>query len=248
MIVKSFTPCLPGRAAYWERWRPRRHLQRRQPRSLSQSPFYFAPSSGYTDLMADPSDHPIARAIEASTAGDSQAASRLVPLFYDELRRLARSLLARNPRGQTIQATALVHEAYLRIVGKDHVAWHGRRQFFATAAQAMRDILVEEARRKASLKRGGDRERVPLDGEAIAMDSSEAHVLDIDEALTKLEKLAPPQGADRPAPLLRRAQCRRDRGRSRRLGGNGRARVAVHPGMALARVEWGRARHARMMG
>ncbi len=141
--------------------------------------------------MADPSDHPIARAIEASTAGDSQAASRLVPLFYDELRRLARSLLARNPRGQTIQATALVHEAYLRIVGKDHVAWHGRRQFFATAAQAMRDILVEEARRKASLKRGGDRERVPLDGEAIAMDSSEAHVLDIDEALTKLEKLAP---------------------------------------------------------
>ncbi len=152
---------------------------------------YFAPSSGYTDPMADPSDHPIARAIEASTAGDSQAASRLVPLFYDELRRLARSLLARNPRRQTIQATALVHEAYLRIVGKDHVAWHGRRQFFATAAQAMRDILVEEARRKASLKRGGDRERVPLDGEAIAIDSSEAHVLDIDAALTKLEKLDP---------------------------------------------------------
>lgn len=139
--------------------------------------------------MADPSDHPIARAIEASTAGDSQAARQLVPLFYDELRRLAGALLARNPRGQTLQATALVHEAYLRIVGKDHVAWSGRRQFFATAAQAMRDILVEEARRKASLKRGGDRERVPLDGEAIAVDSSEAHVLDIDEALTKLEQL-----------------------------------------------------------
>ena len=153
--------------------------------------FYSQRSPGYTGPMADPSDHPIARAIEASTAGDSEAAGQLVQLFYDELRRLARSLLARNPRGQTLQATALVHEAYLRIVGKDRVSWSGRRQFFATAAQAMRDILVEEARRKASLKRGGGRERVPLDGGAIASDSSVAYVLDIDEALKRLAELDP---------------------------------------------------------
>ena len=100
----------------------------------------------------------------AAQAGDQEAADQLLPLVYDELRKLARARMARLPPGQTSQPTALVHEAYLRLVDTDQAPhWNSRRHFFAAAAEAMRRILVEQARRKNRRKHGGGRRRVPLD-------------------------------------------------------------------------------------
>ncbi len=138
--------------------------------------------------MEEPALHPISRIIDAASSGDANAASRLIPLVYDHLRELARRLLARKPPGQTLQATALVHEAYLRIAGKRRHGWEGRAQFFEAAAGAMRDILVEEARRKAALKRGGDRRKLPLEQNAVAIEPPSGDVLAVDEALGKLER------------------------------------------------------------
>src|SRR3954471_23050470 len=101
--------------------------------------------------------------LSAIEQGDPQAADRLLPLVYDELRKLAAQKLAREAPGQTLQATALVHDAYLRLVGADDPGWDGRGHFFAAAAEAMRRILVEQARRKAGSKAGGGRDRVDLD-------------------------------------------------------------------------------------
>src|SRR5262245_6993381 len=107
----------------------------------------------------------VTRILEAIERGDPHAAERLLPLVYDELRRLAARRLAWEKPGQTLQATALVHEAYLRLVGPREVRrWDGRGHFFAAAAEAMRRILVERARRKAALKHGGQHERLDLDG------------------------------------------------------------------------------------
>src|SRR4249920_4162853 len=103
----------------------------------------------------------VTRILTAVEHGDSHAAARLLPLIYDELRRLAAQRLAKEPAGQTLQATALVHEAYLRLVDVDQPQqWNGRGHFFAAAAEAMRRILVENARRRRNLKAGGDRQRV----------------------------------------------------------------------------------------
>src|SRR6266567_6729457 len=102
----------------------------------------------------------ITRILSAIEQGDPRAAEQLLPLVYDELRKLAAQKLAQEAPGQTLQATALVHEAYLRLVGDQHFA--NRRHFFAAAAEAMRRILVDNARRRHRLKRGGDRERVDL--------------------------------------------------------------------------------------
>ncbi len=131
----------------------------------------------------------ITETIDAARSGDEKASSKLVSLLYDELRRLARSLLARRPPGQTIQATALVHEAYLKIARKGKKDWEGRGQFFEAAAGAMRDILVDSARRKAALKRGGDRKKVPLEEEVVAIDPPSDDVLAVHEALNRLEQL-----------------------------------------------------------
>src|SRR4051794_33246879 len=107
----------------------------------------------------------ITRILSDIERGDLRAAQELLPLVYDELRRLAARRLAQERPGQTLQATALVHEAYLRLVGDGHTrAWDGRRHFFAAAAEAMRRILVENARRKRAAKRGGDLARGDLDG------------------------------------------------------------------------------------
>jgi RNA polymerase sigma factor (TIGR02999 family) len=104
------------------------------------------------------------RLIEAAVAGDPKAAADLLPLVYDELRRLASAQLSNEKTGQTLQATALVHEAYLRLMGSDPAQpWNGRGHFIAAAARAMRQVLVDVARAKASDKRGGDRLRVSLD-------------------------------------------------------------------------------------
>ncbi len=138
--------------------------------------------------MAKSSNHPVTTLLEAARSGDANAASQLLPLLYKELRRLARRMLAKRPAGQTLQPTALVHEAYVRIVGKEKEDWDGRRQFFATAARAMQDILVEEARRKAALKRGGGRDRVPMGSEVLAIEAPDSRVLEVDELLEKLEK------------------------------------------------------------
>ena len=106
----------------------------------------------------------VTQILGAIERGEPQAAAQLLPLVYDELRRLAAAKLAREAPGQTLQPTALVHEAYLRLVGKsDEPRWQNRRHFFAAAAEAMRRILVESARRRQSLKRGGDAQRVEND-------------------------------------------------------------------------------------
>jgi RNA polymerase sigma factor (TIGR02999 family) len=129
----------------------------------------------------------VTRLLSAIEQGDPQAARQLLPLVYDELRQLAAQKLAHERPGQTLQATALVHEAYLRLVGTgDEPRWDGRAHFFAAAAEAMRRILVESARRKHRLKRGGDRQRVDLQAvEAAASDRSE-DLLALDEALELL--------------------------------------------------------------
>src|SRR5262249_57800840 len=111
-----------------------------------------------------PSMNEITQVLSAIEQGDGQAAEQLLPLVYDELRKLAAQKLAHEKPGQTLQVTALVHEAYLRLVGGDGEAhWNSRGPFFAACAEAMRRILVENARRKHSRKRGGDRSRQALD-------------------------------------------------------------------------------------
>jgi RNA polymerase sigma factor (TIGR02999 family) len=120
--------------------------------------------------------------LSAIEQGDPSAAEQLLPLVYDELRRLAAQRLAQEKPGQTLDATALVHEAYLRLVGEQH--FDNRRHFFAAAAEAMRRILVENARRKARLKHGGGQERVPLPDVAAA--DPDDDLLAVDEALTQL--------------------------------------------------------------
>jgi RNA polymerase sigma factor (TIGR02999 family) len=119
--------------------------------------------------------------------GDPQAADQLLPLVYDELRKLAAAKLAQEKPGQTLQATALVHEAYLRLVDDEKVQqWNSRGHFFAAAAEAMRRILVDNARHKGRAKHGGGRRRVNLDADAVGLDMPPEHVLMLDEALTKL--------------------------------------------------------------
>lgn len=119
-------------------------------------------------------------------AGDHHAAERLLPYVYSELRVLARSLLAGRPPGNTLQATALVHEAYLRLVGESDPGWNGRGHFFGAAARAMRRILVEQARRKAALKHGGGQKRTDVSDWDILIESPAEDVLALDEALDVL--------------------------------------------------------------
>jgi RNA polymerase sigma factor (TIGR02999 family) len=124
--------------------------------------------------------------LSAIDSGDPLAAEQLLTLVYDDLRRLAAHRLAHEAPGQTLQPTELVHEAYLRLLGGKEAHWEGRGHFFAAAAEAMRRILVENARSKRRLKRGGDRARLPLEeAELLAPEPSE-DVLALDEALTAL--------------------------------------------------------------
>jgi RNA polymerase sigma factor (TIGR02999 family) len=125
--------------------------------------------------------------LNAAERGDPQAAGQLLPLVYDELRRLAARQLGHEKPGQTLQATALVHEAYLRLVGGgDEPRWQGRRHFFAAAAEAMRRVLVEAARRKRRLKHGAGLGRVDLDDECLAAEPPDEDLLALDEALEAL--------------------------------------------------------------
>ena len=135
----------------------------------------------------------VTRILSAIEQGDRHAASQLLPLVYEELRKLAAVKLAQEKPGQTLEATALVHEAYLRLVanpggesGGAEAYWNSRAHFFGAAAEAMRRILVDQARRKQADKRGGRGRRVPLDAADVGFTSPADELLDIDEALTRL--------------------------------------------------------------
>jgi RNA polymerase sigma factor (TIGR02999 family) len=131
----------------------------------------------------------VTRILSAIERGDPKAADQLLPLVYDELRRLAASRMAREAPGQTLQATALVHEAYLRLLdGESPGDWSSRGHFFAAAAEAMRRILVERARHKKSLKAGGGRRRQELPDIELAVAGPRLDLLALHEALTKLEQ------------------------------------------------------------
>jgi RNA polymerase sigma factor (TIGR02999 family) len=129
----------------------------------------------------------VTRLLDAAAAGDRQAAAELLPLVYDELRKLAAARMAAEAPGNTLQPTALVHEAYLRLVGPADVnRWDGRGHFFAAAAEAMRRILVDAARRKQRERHGGDRDRVDLDAAAPAAPDPRHDLVALDAALTRL--------------------------------------------------------------
>ena len=134
----------------------------------------------------------VTKILNAIENGDAAAAEQLLPLVYDELRKLAAQKLAQEQPGQTLQATALVHEAYLRLVGAgSQPQWQGRGHFFAAAAEAMRRILIEQARRKHAAKRGGRQNRLELDGLEVATEAPNLDLLALDEALERLQRLDP---------------------------------------------------------
>jgi RNA polymerase sigma factor (TIGR02999 family) len=134
----------------------------------------------------------VTRILSAIEQGDKHAAEQLLPLVYDELRKLAAQRLAQEKAGQTLQATALVHEAYLRLVDVDRAQpWNGRGHFFAAAAEAMRRILVDTARSKRAEKRGGGRRRVEVRVGDLVARQGDPKLLALDEALTKLERQHP---------------------------------------------------------
>ena len=134
----------------------------------------------------------VTRILAAANQGDAHAAAQLLPLVYDELRKLAAQKLAQEKPGQTLQATALVHEVYLRLVtGAEAQQWDSRRHFFAAAAEAMRRILIDRARDKRRFKRGGGWRRLHLDDIDPAVEQSPDDMLALDEALTKLAEEDP---------------------------------------------------------
>ena len=137
--------------------------------------------------MATPSDQ-ITQILDAMGTGDADAEGRLLPLVYDELRGIARAFMAKEKPGQTLQPTALVHEAYIRLLGKDAPRWDNRAHFFTAAAEAMRRILIENARRKTALKRGGGQIRVTLGDVAEGETARFEELLALNEALDRLEE------------------------------------------------------------
>jgi RNA polymerase sigma factor (TIGR02999 family) len=147
-----------------------------------------------TDSRNEHRESPVTVALRATEAGDPDAAAELLPLIYEELRKLAQAKLRSESPGHTLQPTALVHEAYVKVVGEGEKSWGGRGHFFSVAALAMRRILVDQARKKASLKRGGARDRVDLDDVEVAFEPPPGNVLGVDEALQKLEAIDPRKG------------------------------------------------------
>jgi RNA polymerase sigma factor (TIGR02999 family) len=143
----------------------------------------------------EPAREQVTQILDAAGAGDPQAAEKLLPLVYDELRKLAAHRMANEALGQTLQPTALVHEAWLRLVGAERREFQNRAHFFAAAAEAMRRILVEKARHKQRLKHGGGQRRLNLDEVDVATASDDETVLAVSEALDKLA-CRDPQGAE----------------------------------------------------
>jgi len=134
----------------------------------------------------------VTKLLDAAAAGDPKAAAELLPLVYEELKKLAAQRLVQEKPGQTLQATALVHEAYLRLVGADPGQhWSGRGHFFAAAAEAMRRVLVESARRKGRLKHGREHRRVDLESDCLVSAAPSLDLLALDEALTRFSQTEP---------------------------------------------------------
>lgn len=143
--------------------------------------------ASYCPKCSEPQMSEVTQILNQIQRGDVAAAADLLPLVYAELRELASHRLSREKPGQTLQPTALVHEAYIRLVGSAEVKWDGRSHFFAAAAEAMRRILIENARRRQSLKRGGDLDRRAIGDEDAIIDFGDVdELLDLDAALTKL--------------------------------------------------------------
>jgi RNA polymerase sigma factor (TIGR02999 family) len=140
----------------------------------------------------------VTRILSAIEHGDPRAAEQLLPLVYNQLRDLASQKLAREKAGQTLQATALVHEAYIRLVGAQDPGWNGRGHFFAAAAEAMRRILINRARDRGRAKRGGNLSRVDLGNVCDPFDAPDDDLLELDDAIDRLAKAYP-----RPAELVK---------------------------------------------
>jgi RNA polymerase sigma factor (TIGR02999 family) len=136
-------------------------------------------------------EHDVTLLLRQWSNGNQQALTELLPIIYDELRRVAHQYLHRERSEQTLETTALVHEAYLKLIDQHSVNWQNRAHFFAIAAQAMRRILIDNARKRTAAKREG--EKVPLDDVAIVSNDRMAHLLALDEALRELEELDPQQ-------------------------------------------------------
>ncbi len=138
--------------------------------------------------MTGPHAHEVTCLLERAGAGDRQAADALLPLVYEQLHALACQRMASERPGHTLQATALVHEAYLRLVGQRQIAWAGRAHFYAAAAEAIRQILLDYARRRGRQKRGASARRVPLSVADLAEDHDPDTILILDEAICRLER------------------------------------------------------------
>ena len=136
-----------------------------------------------------PSEADVTELLSRMAEGDNSAAEKLIPLVYEELKRLARSYMRRERADHTLQTTALVHEAYVKLVGQTSMRWQGRSHFFAVAAQLMRRILIDHARRNLRLKRGGAKEVFPLDEALVFSPAYSEEILKLDEALDRLEQL-----------------------------------------------------------
>ena len=135
----------------------------------------------------------VTRLLRQLDAGDRSGVDQLFAAVYQQLRNLAGQFFRREPEGNTLQPTALVHEAYMKLVDQTHADWHGRTHFFAVAAQAMRRILVDHARQRGAAKRGGNRHRIALDDNLAVESNRDTDLLALDDALTKLTKLDPRQ-------------------------------------------------------
>jgi RNA polymerase sigma factor (TIGR02999 family) len=131
----------------------------------------------------------VTRILHSVESGDAKAAEELLPLVYEELRKLAAVRMANESPNQTLQPTALVHEAWLRLTGNEAVKWQGRAHFFGAAAEAMRRILIDNARRKRALRHGGGKQRLDIDAVEIAAPAKEQELLDMNEALEKFAAL-----------------------------------------------------------
>jgi RNA polymerase sigma factor (TIGR02999 family) len=149
--------------------------------------------------MADMSGD-ITRLAREWSDGDDDAFQRLVELVYDDLRRIAHSHVRKTDGGETVNTTALVHEAYLKLAGAEPAEWGGRAQFYAFCSKAMRRILIDYARERNAQKRGGGRVQVPLTPESAVVDEEATRLLAVDEALTALERRDPR--------MVRIAECR----------------------------------------
>src|SRR5919202_5445976 len=133
--------------------------------------------------MPQPSTHEVTQLLIAWSDGDKSALDKLMPLVYEELRRLAHHYMSRERAGHTLQTTAVVHDAYVRLVNRERVQWQNRAHFFAIAAQLMRTILVDHAREKATAKRGGGARQIALDEAMVVSQERAAEVVALDEAL-----------------------------------------------------------------